>query len=266
MPESTRALSEQDLRDAVRAAGIDVPPSFHEVTGSTNADALELARAGAPEWTVVAAGFQEAGRGRLGRTWSSPPGTSILLSVLLRPALPPGSAPLLSLLVSRAMADACAAAAGVAARLKWPNDLVVGERKLAGVLPESTVAAGRLEHVVVGVGLNVAQRPEDFPPEVGESATSLALEGGGGDQPAIVEAFLRAAREAYRPAEAGFAETVVAAARERSATLGRRVRAVTVDGRRVEGVAADLGPDGALLIDADGRREAVGFGEVAHLE
>src|ERR1700731_1016213 len=104
---------------------------------STNAVAMEMARAGAPEGLVVVADHQTAGRGRLGRSWESPPGASLLASILLRPVLPPARLALCAGAVALAAADACAALTGVEPRLKWPNDLVVGGRKLAGILAES---------------------------------------------------------------------------------------------------------------------------------
>jgi BirA family transcriptional regulator, biotin operon repressor / biotin---[acetyl-CoA-carboxylase] ligase len=127
--ETKSTLGQDSLRRAVLAAGIEVEPRWLDETASTNTDALALAESGAPEWTVVATGHQTAGRGRLGRSWNDVPGTSLLVSVLLRPSLLPDRAPLLTLLAAVAMVEA----AGLPSmRSKWPNDLLVGDRKVGG--------------------------------------------------------------------------------------------------------------------------------------
>src|SRR6266542_5631761 len=122
-------LSEHTVAEAAAAAGIDAPAHYFDVTGSTNSELVRMAEEGSPEWTILVAGQQEAGRGRLGRTWLSDPGSSLLLSVLSRPALLPRDAAIVTLgaWVCRALSvdEAC----GVPARCKWPNDLVAGERK-----------------------------------------------------------------------------------------------------------------------------------------
>jgi BirA family biotin operon repressor/biotin-[acetyl-CoA-carboxylase] ligase len=139
-----------------------------EQTGSTNADLLAAARAGEAEGLVLVAGEQTAGRGRLGRHWQSPPGTGLTFSVLLRPDAPAAALGWLPLLTGVAVASAVTAVSGVETRLKWPNDVLVGAAKLAGILAEGWDGA-----VVVGMGINVSHRREDLP---GPAATSLLLE------------------------------------------------------------------------------------------
>ncbi|TMK84755.1 MAG: biotin--[acetyl-CoA-carboxylase] ligase, partial [Actinobacteria bacterium] len=157
-----RLLNEAAVARAARSAGIQAPARFVEVTASTNDDLLRLAEEGAPAWTVEVAAHQQEGRGRLGRTWVSTPGSSLLVSVLLRPDLPPADAALLTLAAGACMAVSCSVACGVDVRCEWPNDLMAGERKIGGILAEAKVEAARLAHVVVGVGMNVAQTAEDF--------------------------------------------------------------------------------------------------------
>jgi BirA family biotin operon repressor/biotin-[acetyl-CoA-carboxylase] ligase len=251
-------LSQDSLEAAVRAAGIGVSPTYLEQTGSTNTEALERAAAGAPEWTVVAAGHQTAGRGRLGRSWASVPGRSLLFSVVLRPDLPPDRASLVSLLAAERMAAAC----GVPVRAKWPNDLVVSDRKVAGILPEARVERGRLAHVVIGIGVNVALEPPDLP----RGATSLAREGIEVEGPELLARFLTGFRRRLRPRDEDFGEGVIAAYLARCDTIGRGVRAVTTRGEAVEGVASGVDPGGALRIQADGAEQVVGFGEIQHLQ
>jgi BirA family biotin operon repressor/biotin-[acetyl-CoA-carboxylase] ligase len=260
-------LGQDSLERAVRASGIAVPPVFLEETGSTNLEARALADAGAPEWTLVAAGHQTAGRGRMGRRWTSVPGRSLLFSLVLRPALPPDDATVISLLAATEMAAACGRVAGVDVLSEWPNDLVAGmNRKVGGILTESAVVDGTIDYLVLGVGVNVSMKRGDFPDQIRSTATSLGMEGSAPDPVGLLEAFLAGFREAYEPAGDGFPGSVVARYRDVCATLGRRVRATVLDGTTVEGSAVDLDEHGGLVVETDGGRRTVGFGEIAHLD
>jgi BirA family transcriptional regulator, biotin operon repressor / biotin---[acetyl-CoA-carboxylase] ligase len=256
--EAPAMLTEDSLLSAVRAAGIDVTPRYAEVTGSTNADALALAEDGAPEWTVVAAGHQIEGRGRLGRSWSSAPGKALLFSVVLRPRGSADRVPILSLLAAERMAAACGGLTEVGC--KWPNDLVVGDRKLAGILPEAAISDGRLRHLVIGIGLNVAMEEGDFPEGVRPQATSLAREGGVVPAPDVLHHFLSGFREAYPDPT-----SALEAYRRRCTTLGRRVRATETGGRVVEGRAATIDDRGGLVVETAEGPRTIAFGEVQHL-
>ena len=265
-------LSQDSLERAVHAAAITAPPRYLGQTTSTNTLALEMAAAGAPEWTVVAADHQTGGRGRLGRSWASSPGRSLLFSVVLRPPTPPERAPLLALLAAVEMAGACPSLPGACpslpgapVRAKWPNDLVVGERKLGGILPEARVEGGALRHVVVGVGVNVSMRRSDFPEEAASTATSLSIEGADTEAADLLGSFLARLRASYRPIDPDFPAHVLARYQLICATIGRRVRARTTAGRTIEGTAVGLDEDGGLAVEADGGRHVVAFGEVAHL-
>jgi len=250
---------------AARSAGIEAPARYLEVAGSTNTELLSLAEEGAPAWTVLATGHQVEGRGRLGRTWESNPGDSLLVSVLLRPDIPPTDSSLITLGAGACMAMSCSVACGVDVRCKWPNDLLVGERKLGGVLTEARIDEGRLAHVVVGVGVNLEQSADDFPVELRGSATSIALEGGRPDAPALLFEFLLRLKRFGDPSRAGFRETVLDLYRRVSETIGRTVRATTAGGRQVEGTATGVGESGQLLVETDAGPEEVTFGEVTHL-
>jgi BirA family transcriptional regulator, biotin operon repressor / biotin---[acetyl-CoA-carboxylase] ligase len=245
----------------VRAAGIDAPPRYSPETASTNADARALAEAGAPEWTVVAASHQTAGRGRRGRAWSSAPGKALLFSVVLRPRVPPERLPVLSLVAADLMAVACREEAGVEVRTKWPNDLVVGERKVAGILPEASLD-GDLRYVVIGIGVNLAMEAEDFPEDVRGTATSLAREGTAPAPDVLLERFLSGFRAASPPS--AWNESL-AGYRLRCDTLGRTVRAVAGRGEVVEGRAVAVDDRGALVVETAQGPRAVSFGEVIHL-
>jgi BirA family biotin operon repressor/biotin-[acetyl-CoA-carboxylase] ligase len=256
-----KVLGQHSLERATRAAGIDARPVWLEQTGSTNDDARRLAKEGAPEWTVVAAGHQTTGRGRLGRSWTDAPGRALLFSLLVRPARPPEQVPQLGLL---AAVELIASAGHPGMRAKWPNDLVVGDRKIGGILLEAAVAEGRLSHVVVGVGVNVTMTEADFPDELRSSATSFLLEGMRVDdqiQETLLSGFLAGFR---RCAELPAGE-IVEEYRGVCATLGRPVRATVASGEVVEGLAVGLDERGSLVLDREGGRKTVVFGEVTHL-
>jgi BirA family transcriptional regulator, biotin operon repressor / biotin---[acetyl-CoA-carboxylase] ligase len=232
---------------------------------STNRWVLDEARAGAAEGLVAVADHQAAGRGRRGRTWEAAPGSSLLVSVLLRPGSwhPPLGADrvhLLTMAAGLALADAVQVAAGVEAALKWPNDLVVGERKLAGLLAEADVSGTHeVRAVVLGAGCNVAQR--EFPPELTGLATSCALEAGR-DVPRddVLDAYLD-----RLAARLDALDDVALAYRDRLATLGRSVR-VDLGDRVVEGTAVGIDDGGRLELEhADGARTTVAVGDVVHL-
>jgi BirA family biotin operon repressor/biotin-[acetyl-CoA-carboxylase] ligase len=258
-------LGGPSLREAVRAAGIEVEPVYLDVTDSTNITLLALAEAGAPAWTVVAAGEQTAGRGRMGRPWFAPAGTSLALSVLLRPSMPAPDVPVLALAAGAAMAEACGAA-GVEVRCKWPNDLVAGGRKLGGILCEAAVQGGRVLHVGVGVGVNLGQRREDFAEDLRGVATSLVLQGTAHpDAAPLVTGFLAALREMVEGPPQTIGPRVVERYRPLCDTIGRLVRATTSSGAMVEGEAVAVSDGGDLMVRTEHGVERVGFGEVQHL-
>jgi BirA family transcriptional regulator, biotin operon repressor / biotin---[acetyl-CoA-carboxylase] ligase len=254
-------LTQHIVADAARTAGIEAPARFVEATGSTNSDLMAQGAVGAPAWTVLVAGHQEAGRGRLGREWHSSPGQSLLVSVLLRPQLPPDRAPLLSLAAAVAASQACRRAVALDVRCRWPNDLMAGEKKLGGVLPEASVRNGALEFVVIGLGLNVSQRAKDFPEDL-RDATSVALEGGRVDPAALLQAFLTDLRDEVR----ALGDRTVSRYRDVCATLGRRVRATLAGGATLEGQALEIGDNGELFVDTPSGVLRVGFGEIVHLD
>jgi BirA family transcriptional regulator, biotin operon repressor / biotin---[acetyl-CoA-carboxylase] ligase len=215
------------------------PRVHYRVIGSTNARARELAGAGAPHGTVVTAAEQSAGRGRQGRTWSAAAGRALLCSVVVRD--PPALLPL-------AAGVAVAEVVGGAAQIKWPNDVLLEGRKVAGVLVE-----GRPQEswAVVGIGLNVALRPDEFPAELRPTAGTLGLE------PSAIEPTLDAVLERLGWWIGAPADRLLSAVRERDALLGRPVR--WAGGH---GVGAGIDSAGRLVVETDAGRVELDAGEV----
>ncbi|MEU9830321.1 biotin--[acetyl-CoA-carboxylase] ligase [Streptosporangium sp. NPDC048047] len=256
-------LSEAALNRAlVRPGGLWSGVTVVERTGSTNADLAQAARDGARQGAVLIAEAQFAGRGRLGRAWTAPPRSGLALSVLLRPDPPPARHGWLPLLVGLAAASAVRRIAEVDVRLKWPNDLLIGERKLAGVLAERIDGA-----VVVGIGLNVSLRLEELPVE---TATSLVVEDAACvDRDPLVRGVLREIEAHYREwSEAqGDADAcgLRAAYLAAGATVGREVR-VELPGERVlAGRAVGVDASGRLLVESGGEEHALSAGDVVHV-
>lgn len=232
---------------------------------STNDVVREQARTGAPAWTAVVAEEQTAGRGREGRTWVSPPG-NLYLSVLLRPELEASSVGVLPLLVGVAVAEACTSL-GAPARLKWPNDVVVGERKLGGILVEAASSGGRVDFVVAGIGVNLRAADAPLPDELRDVATSVESESGRRyDVEAAAELVLGRIRVWYDRLASEGPAIVLAAWRALAVPWwGRRVEVIS-GGNRVEGQALGIDDSGALLLlDSAGREVRVVAGDARAL-
>jgi BirA family biotin operon repressor/biotin-[acetyl-CoA-carboxylase] ligase len=244
-------LSVVDLERAFADLGLDAPVRFEEVTGSTNATALEMAEAGALEWTLVAAAHQTAGRGRLGRSWTDRPGAALMFSFVLRPSVDPSRAGLIPLLAGAAMAAAIRDVAGANVRCKWPNDLLVDGSKVGGVLVESSVADGRLAHAVVGIGVNLE------PPAGVDAAAGI----GDVDPALLLTSFLRRFRDGYVRLPDGVADAWSVL----SATIGRSVEITRRDAPSVRGRALAVDERGALVVETEHGTETVSSGEVEHL-
>ncbi len=228
---------------------LGLPRVHHRVTDSTNERAKALAAAGAPHGTIVTADEQTSGRGRQGRTWTAEPGAALLLSVVVRD-LDERHA-LLPLATAVAVCEAADACAPVTCAIKWPNDVWVERRKLAGILVEGRPQEG---WAVVGVGLNVGTR--EFPAELEGRATSLVLESPGAGRWSLV-AVLGALLSALDHRLSDDSSGVLQAWRERDALKGTRI-----SWRDGEGVAAGVDDTGALLVDTATGREALQAGEV----
>jgi BirA family transcriptional regulator, biotin operon repressor / biotin---[acetyl-CoA-carboxylase] ligase len=265
-------------RAVLRPGGLWQAVEVTALTGSTNADLLARAAGGAGEGIVLAAEEQQAGRGRLGRAWVSPPRAALTFSLLLRPrGIPPARRGWLPLLTGVAVAAAVRTVAAVDAQLKWPNDILVGPAKLGGILAE---AAG--DAVVIGIGLNVSTEAAELPPPGPGAlpATSLLLSSQGAAMPtreALLSEILAGAERWYQawrqgggdPERCGLRATYI----RLCGTIGRSVRVELPAGQGFSGLAVGVDPDGRLLVressssgsSSSGSVRAVAAGDVVHL-
>ena len=266
-----------DIADALAASrerrgAFGAPLFYFPTIGSTNDVAARLAGGGAPEGTTVAAEAQTSGRGRLGRSWFSPQGAGLYVSVVIRPdagtrSRPgpgPGLSAVLTLASGVALAEAIRETTGLKAEIKWPNDLVFERRKLAGILAEASAQGSELDYVILGFGVNI--RPVTYPPDVAHRATSIEAElGRSVDRGLLLARALENLSECREALRRGDVAGVLARWRRMSpGAVGARVE-WRAPGGPVTGRTAGLGADGALLVERDGRIERVVAGEVIWL-
>ncbi len=237
---------------------------WFDTIDSTNLYAKQLASAGAPHGTVVLAGHQTAGRGRMGRTFSSPEGMGIYLSLILRPDASARELMHLTCAAAVAMCDAVESVSGFRPGVKWINDLVAQNRKLGGILTELSFAPNseQVQYAVIGIGINCHQKPEDFPREIRDIALSLdTLTGKTTDKAQLAAAMIHALWR--MSALLCRKEDIITAYRKDCITLGKEVKILHSQGSH-EGVAEDIDEDGGLLVRlSDGTVQTVNSGEVS---
>ena len=237
---------------------------FSEVD-STSQVAKDLAEEGASEGTIVIAEVQRRGRGRHGKRWLSPEG-GVWMTIILRPEIPPAKAPLLTLLTGVAVAETLQTECGLDVGIKWPNDILIGDKKVCGILTEAEAGKGTLEYVVVGIGIDLNVDLDDFPPELKYGATTLQKE----LQKEIygvevVQRFLKNFEELYEQFKDGQFPEILSQWRRLSKTIGRYVE-VHKKGRTVYGEAVGITKDGVLILELDdGTLKKVISGECIHL-
>ncbi|MGE5244638.1 MAG: biotin--[acetyl-CoA-carboxylase] ligase [Betaproteobacteria bacterium] len=261
LPSDVRAALDL-VRPRLGRVGADV--RYFPSIGSTNDVGAALAAADGHEGTVVCADEQTAGRGRRGRTWFSPPGAGLYVSVILQPGRsvdPMRATTLLTLTAGVALAEAIQTCTALAADIKWPNDLLVGGRKLAGILAEAVAAGPQIEAVVLGYGINIG--PMAYPPDLSDRATSLETELGRAVDRALVFAeSLAALSRRYDDLLAGRFDAILDAWRARApGAVGAPVSWQSRSGP-LSGVTAGIDGSGALLVARDGRIERLVAGEV----
>ena len=229
---------------------------------STNDIAVRLAESGAPDGTIVTAEQQTGGRGRFGRVWHSPPGCGVYLSVILRPVLHPEQAPGLSIMTALALAETLSEDLPGKVQIKWPNDVLISGKKTAGILTELAADHKKISYVVVGVGININHTSEDFPKELKPIATSVRI----GlrkkcDRVALLQRFLVALEKEYRQYRTSLLKNSHQKIRMYSSLIGSEV--LLKSGRRqIIGKVADIDGNGALMLEVDGKVQAVTSGEV----
>jgi BirA family biotin operon repressor/biotin-[acetyl-CoA-carboxylase] ligase len=263
-PPAADALTPAALQRHLRTAVFGHRIFYYPTITSTNARALELAAAHEPEGGLVLAEEQTEGRGRRERTWSSTAYLGIYASLILRPAIPAPRAPLLTLMASVAVADALNEVSGISARIKWPNDVLVARRKIAGILGEVRGSDPEVREMVVGLGVNINHTSADFPPAVAAVATSVRLEKGiPSERAPILAAILEGFERRYARLLRDGPSTLLGEWASLSALpIGS---ALSVDGPagRVAGVVDGVDEEGALLLRGErGEQHRIAFGEI----
>lgn len=235
-------------------------------TDSTNVKAKEMAHQGAQEGTVVVADTQTRGRGRRGRTWFSPSGRNIYASIVLRPSLAPSQAPQITLMTAVAMAGTISASTGSDAKIKWPNDILMGGKKIAGILTEISTEMDVVDFVVVGVGINVNVEKEEMPDEIQEIATSMAVESGRSfARDELLCRLLQNFEAGYKELITRGPAAIMQQWREMTDILGQRVRVDMVNRKHV-GIVQGVDDDGVLILKDDkGEAHRIFSGDVTKL-
>ena len=230
---------------------------------STNTKAKDLAQRGAPEGTVVIAEKQTNGRGRRGRIWLSPEGDGIYATLILRPAMSPGGAPKITLMTAVAVAEALLSLVQIDIRIKWPNDILVNGRKLAGILTEITADMDAVNYIVVGLGLNVNTRSESFSEEIGKIATSIYIETGEQlSRARLIRAYLEQFEKYYKMFTQNEFAAIMGRWKQLSGFIGQKVM-VDVMGQNYIGEVSDIDDDGVLILkDDQGRSRRIFSGDV----
>lgn len=238
---------------------------YYQAVDSTNLAVRRLAEEGAPNGSIVIAEEQLAGRGRLGRSWFSPPGSGLWFSILLRPHLLSAlEASPVTLVTAAILAENLNNRYRLPVKIKWPNDLLIEEKKAGGILTESKVTAGYIEYLVVGIGLNVNQKQADFPSEINRSSTSLYLAAGREfDRIALFQSLKKDLLEAYPLFYLHGFSPFRNLWKKHNLTLGREV-VINQAGGLLQGQALDLNEEGNLLIKGlDGQKYQVSSGEIS---
>lgn len=261
------SLSAKEIQSDLNTTFLGKEIHVFQELGSTNDLAKELALQGAPSGTAVLANRQTKGRGRMGRPFVSPPGVGIYLSILLRPTLPPFRLPIITLASGVAVAKAIWKVTQLKISLKWPNDLLLKEKKAGGILTEGKIEDNKMSFLVIGIGLNVNTEMSQFPDDLLPLVTSLRIEKGQlCSRVDIVREILRQMEETYLQLETGQEEAILKDWSAISATLGKWIRVSSPTGL-MEGLAERVDEKGALILQKkDGETVRVTAGEVTILK
>lgn len=260
-------LQIRQIRDGLITKRLGAKLHYFSEIDSTNAYARQLAAAGADEGEIVVAEAQTRGRGRLGRSWISPPFVNLYVSVILRPHLPPIHAPQLTLMAAVALADTVASFLHTAPTIKWPNDILIEGRKLAGILTESRCDSERIEFVILGIGVNLNYPVELMPDFIRERAISIvSVTQTEVSREEFFRRLIQALDRCYGEIEESGFEDLARRWEARFGLRGKKVRA-QMGGRTIIGTAKGIAPDGALILeDGRGERQRIVAGDVIPAE
>ena len=265
--QSPDLLTPSEVKPLLRTKWMGKTIHYFQTLDSTNSKAYQLALNGAEEGEVVVSESQEKGRGRLGRQWFSPPYLNLYLSVILRPKISPHQASLNTLMAAVATADAIKKFSGLRPLIKWPNDILLRDRKVAGLLNEIHSETDRIHFVILGIGVNLNMDEKMFSKEIRTVATSLKIEMGQTvSRKAFLQFFLQELEKWYSIFLEKGSAIILKAWRDRAHIKGRQVK-VTSFGKTVAGIAIDVDSDGALILETeDGKRKRVVAGDIEYKE
>ncbi len=262
LQESGDLLNKAEIESSI-LTNFGKPVEYHETIDSTNLRARKMAEEGAPHGSLVVADCQNAGRGRRGRTWESPTGTGVFMSLILRPDMLPASASAITLVAALAVHDGIKEATGLDTLIKWPNDLVAGSKKICGILTEMSAELEGIHYIVVGMGINVNMN--SFPKEVSETATSIRLETGiEVSRSRLIASVMKAFEEYYNIfISAGDLTPLISVYNKHMVNLNREVK-VLAGADSYTGIARGIDRTGELLVEiSEGKVKQVVSGEVS---
>nr|UAL13391.1 biotin--[acetyl-CoA-carboxylase] ligase [Bacillus paralicheniformis] len=242
-------ITEDEIRLGLKTKKMGQTIHFQDVVSSTQKIAHELTNNGAPEGTIIVADKQTEGRGRMARAWHSPEGNGIWMSIILRPEMPVQKTPQLTLLAAVAIVQAVEEQTGIAAEIKWPNDILINRKKVVGILTELQAEADQVHSVIVGMGINVNQLAGDFPEELKETATSLRLASGEKiDRAALIQTIMATFEKRYEDYLAYGFEPIKLLWESYALSLNRELTARTLNGT-FHGKALGIDEEGVLILE-----------------
>ncbi|HOP62931.1 MAG TPA: biotin--[acetyl-CoA-carboxylase] ligase [Spirochaetota bacterium] len=234
-------------------------------TGSTNFDAFQRASSGAPEGSIVLADRQESGKGRLGRAWSSPSGKNIYLSIVTRPSIPPYVAPRLTIVTAVALSDTLIQAGAGGHRIKWPNDILYGEKKISGILTEMKGDTDSIDYIITGIGVNINSSEDDYPPEIRDTITSLRIIlKRDFERNLFISSFLENFEKQYNSFLKGEFKNILSVWKERADIINRDIR-IKQFNETFTGKVIELNEDGNLVVDTGDSLRIVNSGDIHYI-
>jgi len=257
-------LSPSEVREGLRTRVFGHQIAYHQETSSTQDVAQSLARQGSPEGTTIIAERQTGGKGRIGRAWTSLPG-NIAFSIILRPGIHPSQAAKFTIIAGVGVAQAIQQTSSVKPKLKWPNDVFIGKKKIGGILTEMSAETDRVNYIIIGIGLNVNTAQTDFPPEISEIAISIRTESGNQTpRVKLLQAILENLEQLCEEFTTSGFEPIRRKWISLSNTIGQKVRVTNGDAYELEGTAVDMNPDGMLVVKKDdGTEHSIIAGDVS---